>query len=290
MKKTMCLILAFLIMLVAFTGCGSETSTNKNNTGTTKAATTGAQGDVLEGDWKYIKEKGELILGMTYFAPMNYLDDDGNLIGFETEFAKAVCEKLGVTAKFVEIDWDSKETELKAKNIDCIWNGMTIDDQRKANMEITIPYMRNKQVMVALADNAESLKTAEAVSGKYIVAELGSAGESLAEEDDFFKDANFTAVDTQAKALMEVKAKTADAAIIDYVMSIGSIGAGTDYADVVVVPNDGLAPEEYGEAIRKGSNVVEKVNEAMQALANEGKLKTIAETYKLEELLLVQPK
>ena len=66
----------------------------------------------------------------------------------ETEFAKAVCEKLGIEAKFVEINWSAKETELAAKNIDCIWNGMTINDERKANMSITIPYMQNKQVMV----------------------------------------------------------------------------------------------------------------------------------------------
>ena len=107
--------------------------------------------DVVEGDLAYVQEKGELIIGITYFAPMNYKDADGNLIGFETEFAKAVCEKLGVKAKFVEINWDSKEIELEAKNIDCIWNGMTITDERLANMSISVPYMQNKQVMVAKA-------------------------------------------------------------------------------------------------------------------------------------------
>ncbi len=101
-----------------------------------------------DSDYDYIMNKGELVIGITYFAPMNYKNEDGELIGFETEFAKAVCEKLGLTAKFVEINWNAKETELAAKNIDCIWNGMTIDDDRKANMSITIPYMQNKQVMV----------------------------------------------------------------------------------------------------------------------------------------------
>lgn len=101
-----------------------------------------------DSDWAYIQEKGELIIGITYFAPMNYKDDNGELIGFETEFAKAVCEVLGVTAKFQEISWAAKETELAAKNIDCIWNGMTITEERAENMSITIPYMANKQVMV----------------------------------------------------------------------------------------------------------------------------------------------
>lgn len=99
-------------------------------------------------DYDYIMNKGELVIGITYFAPMNYENEAGELVGFETEFAKAVCDKLGLTPKFVEINWNAKETELAAKNIDCIWNGMTIDDDRKANMSITIPYMQNKQVMV----------------------------------------------------------------------------------------------------------------------------------------------
>ena len=99
-------------------------------------------------DWEYIKNKGELVIGITYFAPMNYKNDAGELVGFETEFAKAVCEELGVEAKFQEISWSAKETELAAKNIDCIWNGMTITEERQEAMSITIPYMTNKQVMV----------------------------------------------------------------------------------------------------------------------------------------------
>ncbi len=103
-------------------------------------------------DWEYIKNKGELIIGITIFEPMNYKDDNGELVGFETEFAEAVCAALGVKAKFQEIDWNAKETELAAKNIDCIWNGMTITDDRAKNMSITIPYMNNKQVMVVKKD------------------------------------------------------------------------------------------------------------------------------------------
>ena len=105
-----------------------------------------------ESDWEYIQKKGELVVGITLFAPMNYNDENGELIGFETEFAKAVCEKLGVKVKFQVIDWNSKETELASKNIDCIWNGMTITPEREENMQISIPYMENKQAVVVKAD------------------------------------------------------------------------------------------------------------------------------------------
>lgn len=105
-----------------------------------------------ESDWEYIKNKGKLVVGITLFAPMNYKDANDELIGFETEFAKAVCAKLGVEVEFQVIDWNSKETELASKNIDCIWNGMTITEERKENMQISIPYMENKQAVVVKAD------------------------------------------------------------------------------------------------------------------------------------------
>lgn len=105
--------------------------------------------EVTEGDLAYVKEKGKLTIGITLFAPMNYYNESEELIGFETEFAKAVCAKLGVEAEFVEINWDTKEIELNSKSIDCIWNGMTITEERSANMSISVPYMQNKQVMVS---------------------------------------------------------------------------------------------------------------------------------------------
>ncbi len=108
--------------------------------------------EIVTGDLQYIKDKGKLIVGITLFAPMNYHNDKNELIGFETEFAKAVGEKLGVEVEFVEINWDTKEIELNAKNIDCIWNGMTITDERVENMSISVPYMQNKQVMVSKAN------------------------------------------------------------------------------------------------------------------------------------------
>jgi len=105
-----------------------------------------------DSDYKYVMDKGELVIGITYFAPMNYENEDGELVGFETEFAKAVCAELGVNAKFQEISWAAKETELAAKNIDCIWNGMTITEERVENMSISIPYMQNKQVKIVKAE------------------------------------------------------------------------------------------------------------------------------------------
>ena len=121
---------------------------------------------------------------------------------------------------------------------------MTIDDDRKANMGISDPYMENKQVLVVKKDNLEKFSDPANLADAYIVAEEGSAGETVATENSYFADSNFTAVATQANALMEVKSGTADAAIVDFVLSIGSIGEGTDYSDFVVVDAYDFNPEE----------------------------------------------
>ena len=133
MKKFLLLMLT-VVLALSLVACGSADVAEND------AAT--------ESDLQYITDKGTLTIGMTLFAPMDYYDDNNELTGFEVEFGKAVCEKLGVEADFIEINWDAKETELSSKNIDCIWNGMTITEERLENMSISIPYMQNKQVKV----------------------------------------------------------------------------------------------------------------------------------------------
>lgn len=269
MKKLLAVLLAGAMSASIFVGCGGSS----------------------ESDWDYISKKNELVIGITYFEPMNYLDDNGDLTGFETEFAKAVCDKMGVTPKFQKIDWDSKEVELNSKTIDCIWNGLTIDEDRKKTMDISTPYMENKQVMVAKADVADKIKSADDLKGKTVVAEKKSAGESVAQEDEFFSSATYVSVDAQAKALLEVKSGTADVAVIDYVMSIGTLKRGSDYSDLKVVDGKDFSPEQYGIALRKDSpETLKKLNDAIQAVADDGTLDKIADKYNLKDLLLVKKK
>ena len=112
----------------------------------------------------------------------------------------------------------------------------------------------------ACGNNKTAEDFATSVDGALVVAEKGSAGEEVAMT---LTDYDYTAVDTQAKALMEVSAGTADVAIVDYVMSIGSIGEGTDYANLEV-EGTGYSEEEYGIAFRKGSDLTAKVNEIIR--------------------------
>lgn len=281
-KKSIAIVLAALAVVMCFMlaacGGGGESTTTTNGDESVDAAS----------DLAYIQDKGEMIIGYTEFAPMNYKNDDGEFVGFETEFATAVCEELGVKPKFQLISWEAKETELAAKTIDCIWNGMTIDEERLENMSISTPYMANKQVLIVKAENADKYLKPEDVEGAKIVAEIKSAGETVAQKDEFFAKADYTSVADQATALMEVASGVSDGAVVDYVLSIGMIGEGTDYEDLVVVDSLAFADEEYGIAFRKGSDTTEAVNAAITALVENGKLAEIAARYKLQDRLIAK--
>ncbi len=101
-----------------------------------------------DSDVAYIQGKGTLIVGITEFAPMDYQNEAGEWIGFDADMARMVAKELGVEAKFVVIDWDTKIMELNSKNIDVVWNGMTLTDEVKAAMECTNAYCNNAQVVV----------------------------------------------------------------------------------------------------------------------------------------------
>lgn len=259
--------------LLTVAGCGNAPANVSNETNNSS-----------ESDLAYLKDNGKMVIGYTIIDPLNYMDGD-ELTGFETEFASAVCDKLGLVPEFQEINWDTKEMELSSKNIDCIWNGMTITDDRKANMSITMPYMENRQVLIVKSENKD--KYTASLEGAKIVAEAGSAGEELINSDESFANADFTPVASQAMALMDVAAGTSDIAVIDYIMSTGSVGEGTDFADLVVIDNE-YPGEEYGAAFRKGSDVTAEVDKAIKELKAEGKLDEMAAKYDLNELITVE--
>ena len=150
--------------------------------------------------------------------------------------------------------------------------------------------MENKQVMVCRAEDVEKYSTADGLDGANVVAEAGSAGEDVAKGNEYFSKAKYASVSAQSTALFEVKSGTSDIAVIDYVMSIGTLAEGTDFSDLKVVEAQSFEPEQYGIAFRKNSpETLKNVNAAIQKLADNGKLKEIADKYNLGDLILVKP-
>jgi len=286
MKKLLTLVLAFVTCL-AFAACNASTPASSQPDASSAPESSGAASESeppadspadTESDLAYVQGKGTLVIGYTVYEPMNYTGADGSFTGFDTELAEAVCNSLGLTPEFVEINWDTKEIELSAKSIDCIWNGLTITGERKENMAITAPYVKNAQVVVMKADADYTDGTS--LIGKTVCAEAGSAGEEVIQADENLKQAEYIAKDVQTACLMEVAAGTANAAVLDLTLANAMIGEGTDYADLVI--KDRLAVEDYGVAFRKGSDLCDEVNTVFQELLADGTMKDLAEKYGLD--------
>ena len=288
MKKLIALILSAL-MLVLCVACAAPAATVAEATEAPAAEATEApaadatEAPAADDDWSYIQSNGKLVIGITEYEPMNYYDASGKLIGFDTEFAEAACAKLGLTPEFVVIDWDTKELELSSKKIDCIWNGLTVTEDRKANMDFSTSYLKNQQVVVVLASDAVKYADAASFAGLTVVAEAGSAGAAAIAAN--MADADFVEVQAQSDALLEVKTGKAAAAVIDLTMANAMTGEGTDYSDLTILPIE-MPGEEYAIGFRVGSTATEKFNEIIAAFSTDGTFDTLAAKYDLAGLLI----
>lgn len=242
----------------------------------------GKKEDSSGSDTDYVKDKGNLIIGITNFEPMDYPDENGEWIGFDADLAKAFGEKLGVDVEFVEIDWDNKIMELDSKTIDCVWNGMTLSEDVTSALECTNPYLQNAQVVVVPADKADQYQDEDSLADLTFAVEAGSAGKDEVEA----RGLAFNAVTAQADALMEVEAGTSDAAVIDLLMAAAMIGEGTSYSDLTYTVS--LNSEEYGVGFRKGSDLAEELNNFFTECYEDGTIQKLAETYGVQAALIEQ--
>lgn len=267
MKKILVFMLA-AIMALSLAACGktdSETS-----------------GSAEDSDLAYVKDKGTLVVGITDFEPMDYKDENGEWIGFDADMAKAFAKSLGVTAEFVEIDWDNKIMELDGKTIDCVWNGMTLTDEVTSSMACSNAYCNNAQIVIVPKDKADQYQDTDSLSDLTFAVEAGSAGE----EQVSALDLNYTAVKAQADALMEVAAGTSDAAVIDSLMAAAMVGEGTSYADLTYTVD--LNSEEYGVGFRKGSDLAKALNDFFASSYKDGSMTTCAEKYGVQAAIIEQ--
>lgn len=239
-----------------------------------------AQGGNERSDLELVQRRGTLIVGITDFAPMDYKDGSGTWIGFDADMAKAFAKSIGVEAVFIEIDWDNKLTELNTKNIDCIWNGMTLDEGVLASMEASKAYMNNAQVVVVPKEKAVEFVTVDSIKGLRFAVESGSAGASQLEELGM----EYIGMQTQADALLEVASGASDACVIDLLMASAMIGEGTSYPGLSYTVK--LNDEEYGVGFRKGSDLAARLNDFLASCYESGKTLEIAREYDVQEAVI----
>ena len=287
MKKIIALLLAAFTLMACFAGCSEEKPEDTQPKQTEPKQTQGTEAQdptetqsQTEGETTEAVSKGTIVVGYTIYAPQNYLDEDGTLIGFDTELAQAVFTNMGYEVYFQEIDWGQKYADLESGAIDCVWNGFTCntaDDDgvlRAEKVDFSYNYMENRQVVVA--KTGSGIASAEDMNGKMVAAEAGSAGFTYAETTfegvyvkDFLK---------QTDCLFEVVSGTVDCCVLDAQLAKSYVGKG-DYTDLEIIEGLESDVEFYAIGFKKGSELTEQVNAQLVALAADGTIAALAEKY-----------
>jgi len=240
MKKLLAIILS-LIMLFSFVGCGER-----------------------DYDSQEVKKAGKLLVGVTQFAPMNYIEN-GEWTGFDTEFARLFAkEKLGVEVEFVEIVWDEKFKVLEDCTVDCIWNGMTNSEEANKKASVSDAYLRNAQMLVTKAELAGNYKDGYDIRNLKLAVEKGSAAEECLVRTGY-KDVAFK--QTQIAAVESVINGQADGAVVDVTLVNAMIGEGKKYPQLAKVFD--FSGEVYSVAFRQGSDLTEMLNDFIDEIRDE---------------------
>ena len=229
-------------------------------------------------------EKKELVIGLDdTFVPMGFKDENGELVGFDVELAKVVCEKLGKEYKFQAIDWSMKETELNSGNIDLIWNGYSISDERKEKVDFSKPYLDNKQIIVTLADSSINKKAD--LEGKKVGAQNQSTAVDAVKADEKFDGGDLVTFENNNDALMDLEAGRLDAIVVDEILARYYIEArGSEKYKIL---DENFGDEQYGVGIRKGdTEFVDAFNKALDEVVADGTAGEISKKWFGEDIVV----
>ena len=262
-KSMLALVLALMLSLTAVSALAEDASLQK------------------------VMDKKQLILGFdASFPPMGFTDENGAYVGFDIDVAKEVCARLGVELVLQPIDWSAKDLELNSGNIDCIWNGMTVTDERKATMSLSIPYLNNAQVLCVLKDSP--IKTVADMAGKTLAYQSGSsAAEAVAANADLLASLKSAPVEysDNALALLDLDNGGVDAVALDVIVANYYIAKkGANYR----VLDEQLAPEQYAIGFRKDDvALTNAVNDTLIAMAKDDKLGEISTEWFASDVTIV---
>ncbi len=269
-RNKMAVAVMAIAMIGTLAGCGG---TAKKGTTSEQITTNNQTGE--DTSLSLVQQRGEFILGLdASFPPMGFTNEKNEIVGYDIDLAKEVCERMGVELKIQPINWDSKQQELDTKNIDCIWNGFTVDEERKKSMTVSDAYMENHQVLVVKADS--SYKTKEDLAGKVVELQKGSTAAAAldSEENKEFKDslADTILIADNVKAMMDL-GTGCDAVLMDEVVANYYLAQNEGKYRIL---EEALSDEEYVIGFRKGEEALkDEVENQLKAMVADGTMSEI---------------
>lgn len=202
------------------------------------------------------------------FPPMGFRDEKNELVGFDIDLAKEAGKRLGREVTFKPIDWNAKEAELNGKRIDVLWNGLTITEERKANILFTTPYLANRQIVVVT--DKSPIKTKADLKDKIVGVQDGSSAVDAVQKDaDAAKSIKeLKKFSDNVTALMDLSAGRLDALVVDEV--VGRYYTSKKPGEYRVL-DDNFGTEDYGVGTRKDdTELMSKIQKALDDMKADG--------------------
>lgn len=280
MKKilSLALALALAMSLVACGGSDSSSAAADSSTGFSSGATSSSSASGYSTTLEDIKAKGQLVIGLDdTFAPMGFRDENGDLVGFDIDLAKAVCEELGVEAVFQPINWSAKEMELSTGKVDCLWNGLSITPERQETMSMSNAYLNNK--IIVMTNKGVTLASKEDLANYNVGVQAQSSALEVVMADDVYdsiKD-KITEYDTYDQVIMDMQAGRLDAMIVDEVLGQYK---NTQLGGIFDVASFDFGDDLYAIGFRKSdTELTQAVNDALTSCIESGKSAEISEKW-----------
>lgn len=267
MRKVLAMLLAAMMLTAMFAGCGNQKTETKDQGNDQKQEQT-------DDSFQKIKDKGVFVLGFDEnFPPMGF-KEGSEYTGFDIELARALFQRLGIELKLQPIDWKANIMELNSGNVDCLWNGLTITEDRKKEIIFSEPYLKNEQVVVVM--DSSPVKTLADLEGKKLGLQSGSSANEALDANEVFKSSLSEVVPFKDNmtAFMDLESGGLDAVLVDSIVAGYNITtSGKPYR----ILDEKLAPEEYGIGFRKGDVALrDAVNAELEKMAADGTLAQIS--------------
>lgn len=267
------------VITLGVAGCSTQA------TSSTASSDNGSAVSAEDQSLQKVKDAGKLILGLdATFKPMGYTDENNEIVGFDIDVAEEVCKRLGVELVKQPINWDTLTTDLNVGKCDCVWNGLSINEERQEKMNLSEPYMKNAMVFVVKGDSTVE-KMAD-LKGKKISVQNGSSAQTILESCEIKDDITVSPIATNVEALQQLELGVVDAVFLDEVVADYEIkNSGKNYKKLA----EGLEEEEYAIAFRKDDQALrDAVQQTLSEMKADGKLAEISTKWFGSDITIVK--
>lgn len=259
MKKSFKLLLSLIMVLTLLAACGNSDNDSKDGASSSS-------------------EKTKITIAVDdAYPPMEYIDDEGNLVGFDIDFAKALGEEIGMEVEFLSTPWDSIFVGLTADKYDVIVSSVSITEERLENYDVSTPYLSNGQVIIVPVDGAD-ISTPEELAGLNVGVQIDTTSDNSAKKVQETVDFDLEAYDQIIETFLDLKAGRLDAIVVDFMVAMEYM---KNEPGLYKITSAQLTNEPIAVYFKKDGNpdLLEKVNAGIKALLDNGTLKGISEKW-----------